>query len=169
MVDVWIMAPTAARRAWLLRCLNPDRSIRVAGLATTFPYLQSLTLETSADLAIVDTQSQREPAVVRGWVEDLLERVPIVLLSSELDASIAQRIMRNGAGAVLEMEPSAEKIIQAVRSVAAGLIVVDGVFGPQRPDDDLPAEMLTARETEVLRLLAEGLGNKEIATRLNIS
>jgi DNA-binding NarL/FixJ family response regulator len=169
MVDVWIMAATAARRDWLLRTLNPDRSIRVAGMAATFPFLRSLMLESSADLALVDVQSQQESTVVRDWLLELLERVSIVLLSSEPDPVIFRRILHTGVGGMLQAEASSEKIVQAIKSVTSGLMVFDSVFVPQRPDHDLPAELLTPRENEVLRWLADGLGNKEIAARLNIS
>jgi DNA-binding NarL/FixJ family response regulator len=169
MVDVWIMAATAARRDWLLRTLNPDHSIRVAGLAPTFPFLRSLMSETSADLAVVDVQLPVESTIVRDWLLELLNEVAIVLLSSEPDPAIFQRILQSGVGGMLQAEASPEKIVQAIRSVASGLMVFDSVFVPQRTDDDLPTELLTPRENEVLRWLSDGLGNKEIAARLNIS
>jgi DNA-binding NarL/FixJ family response regulator len=40
---------------------------------------------------------------------------------------------------------------------------------PGASEEESPAEQLTAREAEVLRLLAEGLGNKDIAEKLGIS
>ena len=45
----------------------------------------------------------------------------------------------------------------------------DAVHNRHRPDDLLPLSPLTLREEEVLRLVAEGLRNKEIASRLGIS
>ena len=62
-----------------------------------------------------------------------------------------------------------EQIVQAIRSVATGLTVFDSVLAPQSSEDDSPVEQLTPREAEVLQLLAEGLGNKDIAIRLSIS
>lgn len=163
------MAPTPARRDQLLRLVNPDHSIRVAGMAATFAFLRSLMSETSADLALVDLQSDVESAVVRDSLLELLDQVPILFLSSAPDPAIFQRILHTGVGGMLQAEASSEKIVRAIQSVASGLMVFDGVLMPQRPDDDLPAELLTPRENEVLRLLADGLGNKEIAARLNIS
>src|SRR5436190_15281362 len=145
MLDVCIMSPTPARRDWLVDSLKSDRSIRVAGIAATFPFLQSLMSETSTDLAIADTESQREPALVREWIQELLERVPLLLLASEWDSSILQLMLRNGSGGILETDASPEKIVQAIKSVASGLIVIDGVFGAQRSDEDSLAELLTPR------------------------
>jgi DNA-binding NarL/FixJ family response regulator len=59
----------------------------------------------------------------------------------------------------------------ALAAAARGLAVLDPAVadGFIRPPEDAPAEGLTAREGEVLALLAEGLSNKAIAARLGIS
>ena len=53
--------------------------------------------------------------------------------------------------------------------MAAGLTVFDGALSPPSSEDESTAESLTPREAEVLRLLADGLGNKDIALKLSIS
>jgi DNA-binding NarL/FixJ family response regulator len=169
MVDVWVMAPQAARREWLLRCLKSDGSIRIAGTATTFPFLRSLITQTAGDVAVVDSQTESDPAIVRDWLVDLLDRVAVVLLTPESDPETFNRFLHTGAGGILQADASPEQIVQAVKSVASGLMIFDTFVVPHRPEDDPVAENLTPRESEVLRLLADGLGNKEIALRLNIS
>ncbi len=79
--------------------------------------------------------------------------------------------LRDGVRAVLPREASEQEIVAAVEAVAAGLIAVHPQFLETlqaRPVMEL-AEPLTPRESEVLRLLAEGVANKEIAWRLSIS
>ena len=95
--------------------------------------------------------------------------LPVVALASGEDA--AAEALRAGARAVLARAASADAIAAALVAVARGLEVLDPAIaeGWIRPPVDAPAEGLTAREAEVLGLLAEGLGNKAIAARLGIS
>ena len=169
MVDLWIMAHAQARRGWLLRAVGEDPTIRVAGMAPTFPFLRSLMSETSADLALVDLQSQPDSAVSRDWLFELMAAVPVLLLDSDFDQAVFNRILQARIGGMLQADASPEQIIHAIRSVASGLMIFDSALMPRRSEDEPLAEPLTARETEVLRLLADGLGNKEIAGHLNIS
>ena len=77
-------------------------------------------------------------------------------------------LIRAGAHGVFPLDASADQIEIALQAAAAGL----GVFSPQHSIHSPAARIsshLTARETEVLRMIAEGLANKEIAWRLGIS
>src|SRR6185295_7434125 len=175
MVDVWIMASSPARREWLSRSVADVRSIRVVGTASTFPLLRSLLTETPADLSVIDLESQLDSATVRDWLFDLLDLIPVVLLSAEPDPAIFNRMLSGKPGGLLSADASPEQIVQAIKSAASGLMVVDGTLGrhllPGTAEEtgNGVLEALTPRETEVLGLLADGLGNKEIAGRLKIS
>jgi DNA-binding NarL/FixJ family response regulator len=94
---------------------------------------------------------------------------PVVALAAgEPDAAEA---LRAGARAVLHRGATPDAIAAALVAAARGLAVLDPGLadGWVRPPDHAPAEGLTAREAEVLSLLAEGLSNKAIAARLGIS
>ena len=85
----------------------------------------------------------------------------IIVLSS----NGAVDLIRSGASGVLPVDTSADQIAIAIDAAMAGLGVVplDLYSEPPAPS------ILTAREIEVLRMIAEGLANKEIAFRLGIS
>jgi DNA-binding NarL/FixJ family response regulator len=72
---------------------------------------------------------------------------------------------------VLARAAGPDAVAAALGAAAHGLSVLDPAVAPGwiRPPEDAPAEGLTAREAEVLGLLAEGLSNKGIAARLGIS
>ncbi len=94
---------------------------------------------------------------------------PVVALAAD-DAGAAEAL-RAGARAVLFRGAAPDAIAAALVAAARGLAVLDAALAEAwlRPPEETPAEGLTARETEVLGLLAEGLSNKAIAARLGIS
>jgi DNA-binding NarL/FixJ family response regulator len=169
MVDLWIMAPSSSRLDWLMKCVSGDPQIRVAGTATSFAFLRSLISEKSADVFLIELSGDMQPAASRDWLFEFLDLAPVVLLSPDPTPIIFNRMRRDGSGGLLQLGASPEQIVQAIRSVAAGLTVFDSALALQYAEDEASVEELTPREGEVLKLLAEGLGNREIALRLNIS
>jgi DNA-binding NarL/FixJ family response regulator len=89
------------------------------------------------------------------------------------DEGQAAEALGAGARGVILRDAGAARLAAAVRAVAEGLMVLDAVAAESvlRPRPATPAtvEHLTPREQEVLQLLAQGLSNKLIATRLEIS
>jgi two-component system, NarL family, response regulator YdfI len=107
---------------------------------------------------------------------DLFHSLPVVLFIEVDEPSFdARAAIRMGARAVLSAEFSRGQILAALEAVSQGFVVTAPLANPVRsaaaPQGELPAllEPLTARKLEVLRLLALGLANKQIAARLNIS
>jgi DNA-binding NarL/FixJ family response regulator len=89
------------------------------------------------------------------------------------DGSQAAQVWHGGARALLPRSVDTDTLAAALAALAQGLAVLSPLVGqalsapPVQPT--APAETLTPREEEVLRLLAEGLPNKTIARRLGIS
>lgn len=114
--------------------------------------------------------------------QQLLERVPhakVLTLTRHADNSYLQQLLRAGAsGYVLKQSRPAE-LLHAVRSVASGGKYLDasmtapviGSYAKATPATTgvEPIAPLSPRETEVLRLIAWGNTNKEIAARLDLS
>jgi two-component system, NarL family, response regulator YdfI len=169
MLDLWIMAPSPARRDWLLKCVNTDPEIHVVGIAATFPVLRSMMSDIPADISLIDLPAELKDSVMRDWLREVLDLTPVVLLSQEPDAAILKEVRRAGTGALLQSDASMEQIVQAIKAVAAGLTVFDSALNLQSAEQETLVEPLTPRETEVLQLLGDGLGNKDIAGKLNIS
>lgn len=102
---------------------------------------------------------------------------PAVLLVDHLRRAEILRALQSGARAILPRDAAGPEIMAAIEAVAAGLTVlgseaIDALL--PAPHEDVAAERirnepLSARELEVLAMMAEGLGNKDIAARLSIS
>lgn len=167
MIHVAIMASAEKRRTWLERRLRPEPSLKVVAVVSTFPLLRSLLNETPVDVVIVD--GGLDSGMSRDWLVEFSDEVPLVLLCPAPDGWTFNHLVRTERGAILHQDAPVEQIAHAVRTANAGLLVFDGSLIP-RPDpgEGLIAE-LTPREIQVLRLLAEGLVNRDIADRLNIS
>jgi DNA-binding NarL/FixJ family response regulator len=85
-------------------------------------------------------------------------------------------IKHSGVRAILPRDASLEEILAAVQAVATGLIALhpdafDYLLSRIRSGSELAFSdpILSPREIEILRMIAEGLGNKEIASKLSIS
>jgi len=101
----------------------------------------------------------------------------IVTLTRHGDDAYVQELLRAGvAGYVLKQSASTE-LLQAIRAAAAGGQYLDSTLTPRitarflgRADKvSKPAAALSEREADVLRLIASGYSNKEIAGRLSLS
>jgi len=99
--------------------------------------------------------------------------VEVIALTSVLeDASIVEAL-RAGAIGYLLKDTEAPELQQAIRSAAAGQVLLSPKVAARMMHEVLPAciapPALTERETDVLRLLAQGRSNKEIAHILSLS
>src|SRR5512133_217405 len=97
------------------------------------------------------------------------------VLGGDPSVAAAREALQAGVRGFLLRDASPDEIVEAVRAVAAGLVVLhpraarDLAAGPGTTPPSAPEEPLTARELEVLQLMAQGLPSKTIGARLHIS
>lgn len=100
--------------------------------------------------------------------------IPVLLLLDSSDSALIGSALRAGIRGAISWDATPQEIESAVQAVNEGLVVttpaaIAGFFPDAPAFAEELAEPLSARELEVLELLAEGLSNKLIAHSLNIS
>jgi len=103
----------------------------------------------------------------------------IVILSMHSDESYVIRALKAGARAYLLKDSAEGDLIAAIRAISEGksffspaisrILVEDYMRQLEQQHAEDTYELLTAREREILQLLAEGKTNKEVASMLNLS
>jgi DNA-binding NarL/FixJ family response regulator len=159
-------------RGGIVALLNSADDLTVVGEASTGLEAVALAIELEPDLVLMDLQMPElggAEATARILDQRPLMRV-IVLTTYESDSAILTAIEAGANGYLLKAAPSSE-ILAGIRSVAAGdvalapsiaAMIVGRMKAPATPT-------LTARETEVLRLVAQGESNPSIAKALFLS
>ncbi len=133
--------------------------------------------DSAADVWLVEAATLADSAA-RKAMDWAAVGGPVVLLVRNPAAEAVADALRTGVKAVLPSGMAGPEIVAAIEAAAVGLVVLDpaGIEPLLRAPHavsssgaDALVEGLTPRELEVLQLLAVGLGNKEIASRLAIS
>lgn len=95
-------------------------------------------------------------------------QVPVIMLSSTLQSEAVQLALARGAAAFVSKADTAQKIVYVTGEVLAGRLP-QAASGGATVAGTVPQPLLTPRQCEVLDLLCEGLSNKTIARRLELS
>ncbi|MFI6832404.1 response regulator [Kribbella sp. NPDC050241] len=164
-------------RAGLAALLTSLPGIEVVGVAKTGREAIREVITTRPHVAVLDLQMPDIDgfAATRELVRSAPEVAVLVLTMFEDDDSVFAA-MRAGARGYLVKGAEQEEIARAIRAVAAGEAIfgpgiarrVLGFFSAPPPTTD-PFPELTTREREILDLLAAGLSNPAIATRLDLA
>ena len=166
-------------RSGLARLLTESSITVVAECADAEALLREVALH-GPDVAVVDIRMPPthtdEGLVAARCIRDQHPGTAVLLLSQYLEPRYAQRLLADqpgGLGYLLkERVADVAVLIDALRRLTEGECVIDPtivarLLRRRRPDS--PLQRLTAREREVLGLMAEGLSNAAIAGRLKLS
>ena len=152
-----------------------ERAVDVVGRTAVPAAAARLVAQLHPQLVIVDLDSGPAAAAAIGAVAGAAPQVPLLALAAAPDHATVLAAVRAGASSVVR-STDPDGLIAAVTRTARG----EAVFSPGlaevvlaefgRPaDPQLAARRLTERETDVLRLVVEGLTARQIATRLGLS
>lgn len=164
-------------RQGLRRYLETADGIEVVGEASNGLELLDLLATTSPNIALVDIRMpEMDGLEAAREIRDRYPDINIIMLSAYDDRQFVVEAVRAGARGYVLKARDAEHLIQTVRLVADGNMVIDPQLVVALAEElsvakerDRKADTLTAREIEVLQLLAFGHTNKNIAEKLFIS
>jgi DNA-binding NarL/FixJ family response regulator len=120
-------------------------------------------------IVIASGEAFLSAASQRSTLQEIFSDIPAVLLAAEANTAIVRSAARMKIYSVLPMEASTHQLVTAIAATVAGFAVTLPRPPAGPPEALRIAEDLTAREVEVLRLMARGYRNKQLATVLNIS
>ncbi len=171
-IRIAVMATSAVRRAKLESIVRSHAEFQFAGSFGAVASLMSFARSAELDVIVIDSD----------LIHDLLVQPTsdgaIVLLTEVSHARSISRLLRSGVRAILSRESDPDDVLSAIYASYDGLVLLStpaaeslaGVYGDQSLEVEAElSEEITSRETDVLRMLAQGLVNKDIAARLGIS
>ena len=154
--------------------LQPE--FEIVGIVNNGRELLRMGAELKPDVVIVDVAMPQLNGLDAGeQMKRLTPSIKLIFLTMSLDPEVAAEAFRRGASGYVVKNSAAEELVSAIRRVLKG----ESYLSPYITKDTVHFLMLsrktydqekqiTARQKEVLQLLAEGLSMKEIANVLNL-
>ena len=157
-------------REGLRLSLSRAPNIRVVGEAADGESAIALAERRRPDVVIMDVRMPGMDGLqATKVISDRLPDVAVLIFTAYSERSLLSRGLESGAkGYILKEAPHAT-LLRAIEKVAAGDGYVDPALMPAFLTGKDQNEMLTGREREILQLLADGMSNADVATKLFIS
>lgn len=166
-------------REGLKMLINAQPDLEVVGEAADGEQALKQILALHPDLAVVDISMPIMNGLqLMSKLNQTDSPARVLALTANEDRAYMQQMLKLGAVGYLLKRSVAEELIQAVRTVSSGRRyldtrvvdeIVQDLSDPKRSEESPKLVQLSEREQEVMRLIAQGYANKEIAARLDIS
>jgi len=176
-VRVLVVDDQTLFRTGLTSLLNGDERVEVVGQAVDGADAVKQTVRLKPDVVLMDLKMPNLDGIeaTRQIIEALPGSKVLILTTFETDSQVIQALKAGASGYVLK-DSSVSAIVSSIVAVMAGERVMasavanrvlDMLTGTTTPKEFYDG--LTNREVEILKLLASGMANKQIAYRLKIS
>ena len=180
METIFVITANRFFRESLIRLFRSDKGFRVMGAADGSPLLGNEGTRINPDIVVLRPEWDDRAFHTTRAIHEVLLRTKILMIGMEDDQEMFLKAVQAGAEGYLLRDASAKQILAAVHRLEENAVVcpkhleralfnliADGPrFSAARPQ---PTRDLTPREHQLTSLLAQGLANKEIAGRLNLS
>jgi DNA-binding NarL/FixJ family response regulator len=170
MIRVLITDDHAVVRSGLERLLSTAHDITVVGSANNGREAISAVEELIPDVVMMDlSMPEMDGVAATREITSHHPDIAVVVLTSFSDTARITAALQAGAIGYQLKDADPDDLIAAVRAAAAGGAPLDPRAARVLLDRRQPEIALSTRETEVLKLVTEGLANKQIARRLGIT
>lgn len=159
--------------------INQQTNMEVIGEADNGRKALTLAKELQPDIVVMDvSMPELNGLKATAQLKKLYPQIKILSLTRHKDASYLQQLLQAGASGYVLKQSASQELIRAIYTLAAGNsyidpamtgTVIENFTGRRIHSDTSKEKELTRREEEVLRLIARGFANKEIADQMNIS
>jgi DNA-binding NarL/FixJ family response regulator len=156
-------------REGLRLSLSRASHIRVVGEAADGETAVALAERRRPDVVVMDIRMPGMDGLdATRLLRERAPDVPVILFTAYSDRPLLSRGLESGARGYVLKEASHDTLLKAIEKVASGETYVDPALMPSFLGKD-QTDMLTAREREILQLLADGMSNADVAQKLFIS
>lgn len=168
-------------RAGIRALLSAEPDFEVVGEVATGEDAVRMSYDTRPDVVLMDLNMPGRGGMhAIGEIKRRTPEVKVLVITMHKTDEYIQEALRSGAAGYILKESGHDELRVAIRTVVSGRVylspevserVVSNMIttGPRAAPGTTPLESLTSREREVLKLVAQGLGNKEVANLLNLS
>jgi DNA-binding NarL/FixJ family response regulator len=173
-IRILVVDDHAVVRQGLRMFLSLDPDLAVVGEATNGQEALRLAHELRPDVVLMDlVMPVMDGIAATGAIRRELPDTEVLALTSVLEDASVVGAVRAGAIGYLLKDTNADELARAIKAAAAGQVqlapeAAARLMGEVRAPAASPPDALTERETDVLRLIARGQANKEIARELGI-
>ena len=172
MIRLLVVDDHAILRAAIGALLEREDDMTVVGQAASADQALARVRTLQPEVVLLDACLPRRSGFdVLPALRETAPKVRVLVLSMQTHASSIRQALLLGAAGYVAKQSSDATLLEAIRAVAAGSRYVDPALGADlaASDPTAPADALSARERDVLYLLALGHTNQEIAGMLFIS
>jgi len=172
-------------RKGLKLLLENEQDICVIGEAENGQEAIDICRDNNPDILLLDLQMPKMDGLeTLIAVKKILPQLKVLILTMHEDEEILIEAMRNNANGYILKKAPEDQLLQAIRAISSGEVFLDGIntkafikaiFEEKKPShaeqksQAASSKKLSQRENEVLKLVAQGFTDKEIAKALNIS
>ncbi len=177
-VGILIADDHGVLRAGLRALLNGEQDLKVVGEAAEGHEALRMAGDLQPDIVLLDLSMPNLNGIeVARQIKERFPAMSVLILTVHEDEGLLQEAIRVGASGYIIKRAVESELINAIRAVSRGEMYVHPAMtralmkelAPRPVPDSDPARLLTRREMEVLRFIAQGHTNRQIADSLCLS